>query len=95
MVLAFGMPNFSNHLKFLFHSLKTKGRLKEYLTGILYEVYSMKYEICSTHVMLLQSKSIHPFSSAYPGSSCGGVRLRRVFQTSFYPAMLSSSLWCV
>lgn len=38
MVLAFGMPNFSNHLKFLFHSLKTESRLKEYLTRILYEV---------------------------------------------------------
>lgn len=44
MVLAFGMPNFSNHLKFLFHSLKTESRLKEYLTRILYVIH-IKYEI--------------------------------------------------
>lgn len=35
--------------------------------------------------------SIHPFSSTYPRSGRGGSRISRMFQTSFSPAILSSS----
>ena len=38
-------------------------------------------------------QTIHPSSSTYPGSFCGGSRLIRVFQMSLSPATLSRSSW--
>ena len=42
----------------------------------------------AVHIHLSIHPSIHPLSTTYPGSSHGGSRLRRVFQTSFSPATL-------